>query len=161
MAILLDILRHGYAVPMDGSGDRGRRLSPQGLAELGRLAQELSREGWRPDRIFSSPFLRATETAAFLSRAAGGTVPVEILEALEPDGDPPGVLRALAFRGIAEGHVLIVGHQPLLGRLVAHLTGSERGLAPGSLVRVECPAGMEPGNGTVVRTIRPAEPGGA
>jgi phosphohistidine phosphatase len=159
VAIVLDILRHGQALPAGPDGDRARRLSPEGVRCLRSLGGRLAREGWRPDLIFSSPFERAMESARILARSTGPAAAIEPLDALQPDAEPQDVLHALTFRGIAAGHVLIVGHQPLLGRLVGHLSGRERGLTPGTLIRIDCPLGTDPGSGTVVLTVTPEDPG--
>ena len=155
MAITVDILRHGEALPRGEAGESERRLSPTGVRCLSELAGRLALEGWKPDHVFSSPLLRARESAGIVARAASPTPAVETLKALEPDAEPAEVLDALATNGATAGHVLIVGHQPLLGRLVGHLTGAETGLAPGMLVRVECPNGLDRASGKVVLTIPP------
>ena len=157
MAIVLDLLRHGSALPAGPAGDRQRELSPEGLRGLARLAARIEREAWRADRVFSSPYLRAQQSAGILAGASNPAVAVETLKALEPEREPSEVVAALSRHGIAAGHVLVVGHQPLLGLLVAHLTGVEKGLSPGSLVRVHCEAGMSPGSGRVTWTLGPED----
>lgn len=161
MAIIVDILRHGEALPRDGAGDSRRRLSPAGVRCLSDLARRLALEGWKPDHVFSSPLLRARQSAEIVARAASPPLQVETLDALEPDAEPAEVLDALAAHGATAGHVLIVGHQPLLGRLVDYLTGTVKGLAPGALVRVECPDGLDYASGKVVLTISPRAADGA
>jgi phosphohistidine phosphatase len=155
VAIIVDIVRHGEALPRDGAGDSQRRLSAAGARCLSELAAKLAGEGWKPDHVFSSGLLRARQSAEIVARAANPPLPVETLDALEPDAEPAELLNALAAQGATAGHVLIVGHQPLLGRLVGHLTGAETGLAPGMLVRVECPNGLDRASGKVVLTIPP------
>jgi phosphohistidine phosphatase len=161
VAIVLDLLRHGHAIPPGPDGDRGRRLSPEGIRSLGALADLLATEGWRPDHTFSSPLARAQESAEILLRSSASPSAMEAVAVLEPDAEPAEILEALASRGITTGHVLIVGHQPLLGRLVGLLTGAERGLSPGMLIRVHCPRGASLGGGRVVRTFGPEDLVGA
>ena len=90
----------------------------------------------------------------------GASVPavaVETLRALEPEREASGVLDALVRHGATAGHVVLVGHQPLLGLLARRLTGSEQGFSPGTLVRVHCPLGPDQGNGRVTLTLAPAD----
>ena len=157
VAIVLDLLRHGQALPAGPEGDRQRMLSPAGVRRLTSLAARLAREGWRPDRVFSSPYARALDSARIVLRASAPAVAVEPLRALESEQEPSEVIEALVQRGVAAGHVLVVGHQPLLGRLVGYLTGVEQGLSPGMLVRVHCPQGMDQGSGRITLTQAPED----
>jgi phosphohistidine phosphatase len=157
VTLVLDLLRHGQALPAGPDGDRQRALAPAGTRALEALAAHLGREGWRPDRIFTSPCLRARQTAGIVAGAASPAVLVEPLRALESEREPTEVLEALARHGVAAGHVLLVGHQPLLGLLVGHLTGAGRGLAPGMLVRVQCPEGPRPGACRVTLALAPED----
>jgi phosphohistidine phosphatase len=159
VAIVLDILRHGLALPAGPGGDRQRRLSPEGVCRLTALAARLASEGWRPARIFSSPLARAVDSAEVLARATADSPVIETMGALEPDAEPEEVLDALAGCGVTTGHVLLVGHQPLLGRLVGHLAGAETPLSPGMLLRIRCPFGLGRGAGEVVLALPPEEAG--
>jgi phosphohistidine phosphatase len=156
MSLTIDLLRHGLSLPAGPGGDRLRELSPEGVSDLTVLAGRLAGEGWAPGRILSSPYLRALQTARIVAQGAG-VAAVEPLTALEPEGEPEGVIEALAGLGIAGGHVLLVGHQPLLGLLVGHLTGTGRSLAAGTLVRVECAEGPRRHGGRVVQVLAPGE----
>ena len=155
MSLTLDFLRHGLALPAGATGDRQRALSPAGIRGLESLLAHLAREAWRPDRVFSSPYLRARQSGELVAAAAAPPVAVETLDALEPERESSEVLDALARFGITAGHVLLVGHQPLLGQLVGHLTGVEQGLSPGMLVRVHCPQRLGQGSGRITLTLAP------
>jgi len=152
--LVLDLLRHGEALPAAHGEDASRRLSPRGRADLERLAAHLSGMGWCPDRAFTSPLARALDSALI---ALGGTaVSAEVMDALRPECDPAAVLDALALEGSTEGHVLLVGHQPQLGLLGGLLTGGPApGLAPGSLVRIEFTGTLAAGAGTAVLRFAP------
>lgn len=138
MSTLVDLLRHGEAVPSHPDGDAARPLSPHGVTALEAFARRYATLGPRPERIFCSPLLRARETAALVCAALGRGSAALILPELVPDAEPADVVLALAERAPATGHVLLVGHQPLLGDLAGHLSdGNPRALAPGGLVRIE------------------------
>ena len=156
MPLFLDVLRHGEAEPAGLGGDAARPLSPAGRRVVAALATSLGREGGRPDRIFSSPMLRARQTAEIVRDAMPDAAAIERMEELLPERDPSDVLGALVAQGATAGHVLLVTHQPLAGRLTALLTGEAPAFRPGTLVRLECAAGFGPGCGRVIRTIEPA-----
>jgi phosphohistidine phosphatase len=149
----LDLLRHGEAPPATEGGDSARPLSETGRDTIARVGDVFARRGWRPDRVYASPLKRARETAAILiARACPGIEP-EILDELTPERDPEEVTAALIARR-AEGHVVLVAHQPLLGRLAAHLAGGDRGLAPGGLVSIEIEGAPGRRSGAVTLELR-------
>jgi phosphohistidine phosphatase len=151
----LDLVRHGEAVAADEHGDDARPLSAHGRDTIRRLAERFASEGWRPDAVCSSPLSRARETATILVAAAHPGLEIETLEALTPDHDPEDVVAALAPRGL-RGHVVLVGHQPLLGRLVTWLVGShDGGFPPGALCRFEVEGGLAPLAARLVLELRP------
>lgn len=149
--LVLDLLRHGHALPAAEGGDEPRRLSERGRADIRRLATRLRDMGWRPEHAFTSPLPRARESAVIaLEVAVPGLAPA-LLEALRPESAPEETLAAVAETGVATGHVLLVGHQPLLGMLAGLLTaGAPPALATGSLVRIEF--GGRPRAGAGVQT---------
>jgi phosphohistidine phosphatase len=148
--LVLDLLRHGDALPAADGGDEARRLSPRGERDLERLALHLASLRWRPDRAFTSPLSRARDSARIVLGRAAPQVIAAAMDALRPEGDHERVLGALAEAHATRGHVLLVGHQPLLGRLATYLTGSDGpGFAPGSLARIEFPAAPAPATGTL------------
>src|SRR5438105_6305466 len=136
--MILDLLRHGEALAAGTAGDRERPLSPAGVGSLRALGARLATERWRPERAFSSDYVRARGSLAILSEGISHPPSGEELRELAPETDPDEALRAVAARAAGAQHVLVVSHQPLLGRMVAHLTGETRPLAPGTLVRIEC-----------------------
>lgn len=138
MTTVLDLLRHGEAAPTHPDGDAARPLSPNGVAAIEAFARRFAAPGAVPERIFCSPLLRARETAALVCAALGRGAVAEILPVLQPDGEPSEVVEALAAIAPDARHVLLVGHQPLLGDLAGHLSdGTPRSLAPGGLIRLE------------------------
>jgi phosphohistidine phosphatase len=157
MTLTLDLLRHGLALPAGAAGDRQRVLSPEGISGIEALAAHLARHGWRPDRIFSSPYVRTRQSAGIMAEAVAPPIVIENLCDLEPECESSAVLEALERLGISEGHILMVGHQPLLGLLAGRLTGFEKGFSPGMLVRVRCPQGPGEGNGQIVLTLEPGD----
>ena len=73
-------------------------------------------------------------------RAAGtnGKATVKTLEALAPEHTPAAVLTQLA-KAAKRTRVALVGHEPGLGELAAHLIGAQRALAfrKGGIARID------------------------
>ena len=155
--LLLEILRHGHADPADTGGDAGRPLSAAGRRAVADLAAKLANDGWRADRIFSSPLLRARQTAEIVRGASPHAPAIEPLDELRPEWEPSDLLVALEARKAVEGRVLLVSHQPLAGRLAALLTGAVQPFKPGTLVGIECETGLGAMRGRVTRVIDPGD----
>jgi len=135
---MIDVLRHGEALPSGPGGDASRPLSPAGAARIRSLGARLARVGWQPGLAFTSPLLRARESARLVLEPLTDAPVIETLEALHPEAEPGDVLEALAERGAMEGVVLIVSHMPLVARLHAHLCGEARAFSPGDLATLAC-----------------------
>jgi len=152
MSTLVDLLRHGEAVSSHPDGDAARPLSPRGVAAIEALARRFAALGPRPGRVFTSPLLRARETAGLMCAALGRGVRPEVLPELIPDSDPSDVVSAIAAEAPDVSHLLLVGHQPLLGDLAGHLCdGTSRSLHPGELLRLEFGNGPARRSGRVLR----------
>jgi phosphohistidine phosphatase len=114
----LDLILWRHAEAEDGAPDGARALTARGRKQAKTVARWLTRRLPDDTRILVSPAMRAQETAAALGlafttdeRIDVGTTAAKVLAAAGwPDGD---------------GTVLVVGHQPTLGRVVAlALTGT-------------------------------------
>jgi phosphohistidine phosphatase len=118
----LFVVRHAIAFERDASrwpDDRDRPLTPQGEAKFLPAARGLGRIAPNVDVVLSSPLIRAWRTAELLVAEAGWPEPLPC-EALEPDRSPPDVVESLRpHRG--RDAVAIVGHEPLLGDVIAYL----------------------------------------
>jgi phosphohistidine phosphatase len=126
----LYVLRHGIAEERkSGVPDRGRKLTPRGVRRMRKIAAALYAMGVRVERILTSPYERAQGTASIVRKELGA--PVTVVTHLRPNGDPRRVIDALqALRGGA-GKLMIVGHEPMLSRIVSVLlTGSGAAAVP-------------------------------
>jgi len=156
--LLLDLLRHGAALPAANGGDAARPLSPRGEQDLERLARHLAGLNWRPERAFVSPLIRALDSARIVLGQAAPELKAVTLDVLRPETDTSALLAWMSSEQTLEGHVLLVGHQPLLGDLVRRLTGGEApGFAPGDLIRLEFDGLPVPGTGKLVWTVGPGD----
>ncbi len=149
MSAILCLLRHGRAT---GQGPDAELL-PEGAAYVAALGRRLAGEGWRPQSVYASPYLRARETARIvLAEIAPGVTPA-LLEELTPETPPKEALAALLASGLPPGRTLVVAHLPLLGLLCDELTGDDPGFHPGTLVEIELTEGAR--SGRILRTLGP------
>jgi phosphohistidine phosphatase len=110
------VVRHAEAA--SGEPDELRTLTPVGREQARELGKRLAATG--VGTVLTSPLLRARETAKAIGDAVG--VAPEVEELLAPGATFAGVLAAVADR--AEP-VVVVGHQPDCGQIVAELTNRE------------------------------------
>jgi len=132
----LYLVRHGEAAPAPpGRPDAERRLTPRGEAEVMGVALGLRVLGVELDALYTSPLLRARQTAELLARGLPGPAPAPCA-ALDGRTPAEGLLAALAEAG---GRVALVGHQPVLGELVVlAIAGIASGGAPLGTASVAC-----------------------
>lgn len=91
-----------------------RRLTPRGEKQATRMAAWLDRQLPEGARIWSSPAARCEQTALTLGRK------FKLREELSPDGDPLALLELVQWPH-GKSPVVVVGHQPTLGRVIARL----------------------------------------
>lgn len=116
------LLRHGLAEDATaGTSDEERSLSAEGHAEMKQIARGLERAMPRADAIYSSPLLRAQQTALWVSKAYRSRVQINTVDALVP-GASTGAFRAFVD-SIQEKRAVIVGHEPNLTRNLRALVG--------------------------------------
>jgi len=153
----LYVVRHGKARRESESGlDRDRVLRPRGHRQAAFLASELAAAGAPPQRVLSSPYARAAETAAPIAEALA--LEVEYIDVLA--SHPPSTILDLIadFADRDAASMAMVGHNPTLSVIVSLLTeGIGRGsieLRTGQAAEIELPRAVEPGAGTLRRLIR-------
>jgi phosphohistidine phosphatase len=147
----LYLMRHGSAVDREDPGcppDPERPLTAEGRKRTREAALGLKWLDVAPDRVLTSPFLRARQTAEIVLEVLGrSTLKPEPSDALLPAADPSLLRKALAAR--SGRHVLCVGHLPHLDGAIAHLLGAPRAvteLKKAGVVCLELPAS---GAGTI------------
>jgi phosphohistidine phosphatase len=157
----LFLLRHGIAAELGAPGaktDAERPLTAEGRRKLRGVAAAMRLLKLEIDHVFSSPLVRARQTAEIIARELR-TSPVELLEALQPAGTPREVLRALKPFASA-GSILLVGHEPNLGELATTLLGGAAGsrvaFKKAGLCRLECTA-LAPGRGCLHWLLTPGQ----
>ncbi len=112
------LVRHAIAEDRAGSGrDADRALTREGRRKMKRAARGLAAQGVRPSLILMSPLVRARETAEIVTEALAG-VDLELCEALAPGVDEASITELLERRS-PSGSVMLVGHEPDMGELLA------------------------------------------
>ena len=111
----LFLIRHAIAEERrDGLPDANRALTKKGRARFGAVVESLERSGFRFDRVYHSPWLRAVQTAELLMPLAEGPlVPATGL------AQPPNPEFFASLRG---ERVACVGHEPWLSDALSLLT---------------------------------------
>lgn len=113
----LILWRHAQAHEAPAGGDDlARALTPRGERDALRVGQWLDHQLPKGTRVLVSPALRCTQTALALGRA------YQCVPALAP-GASVGELLSQAGWPAAGRPVVVVGHQPTLGQVLAHLLG--------------------------------------
>jgi len=125
----LYIVRHAIAAERgdEWPDDDKRPLTEAGIA---RFREELEGLAWlkvQIDEVFSSPLTRAHQTATLLADGLAEKAAVKTLETLAP-GHPPRAVMGELSRAAKHRRIALVGHEPGLGELAAHLLGSPRAL---------------------------------
>ncbi|MBN8431025.1 phosphohistidine phosphatase SixA [Microbulbifer salipaludis] len=119
--MLLFVMRHGHAEPFSKS-DETRALTEDGRAEVAAVCKERASELAQVKTLWASPFVRTRQTAKIVADTFGLTV--EIQELLTGDTPVDQLLDALAQADPSVFPLMLVSHQPLVGRLVNGLCGS-------------------------------------
>lgn len=120
--MLILTVRHGPAIdPHLAPSDEYRWLTPEGRTVVRGVAAELAAAGLRFDRIFTSPLVRAVQTAEILGTVNdfGGTI--EVATGLDPEtGSTSRAIAPLEECGQGEC-VVLVGHEPSIRVITGHL----------------------------------------
>jgi phosphohistidine phosphatase len=125
----LYFVRHASAEEIAAS-DAARELTSEGRAEARVAGQALAKSGVKPSHVFSSPLVRARQTAGIIAKELAAEP--EVLQELTNDTPSFRLWKAIESAGPGD-EVILVGHMPSLAGHVAQLigTGNAEGLAFG------------------------------
>ena len=137
------LLRHGDAVEPNMWGmkpDAERPLTEDGISKLEKAALGMERMGLAFDRIISSPYVRANETARIVAKGLDHSDKIELCDALCPDATYADFVKIVS-KLVSKKSVLFVGHQPSIGGFLSRLIGGAKGASlefkKGALARVD------------------------
>ena len=112
----LVLLRHGIAEdPSPEKNDLARELTPKGHRRMKEIAKRLLRVFPEVEAIYSSPAVRALQTAAPVAKQYGLTIS-------QRDELAPGVSPRALLDQVKDDFAIFVGHEPTLSRLMQDLT---------------------------------------
>jgi phosphohistidine phosphatase len=151
MARQLWLLRHGDAEPHGTRSDSERRLTERGEDQARSAGLALVALGVQPALVYTSPKVRARDTALLACEAlgvdpveraplAGGFDAAEALALAESDED-------------GDGRVLVVGHEPDFSQVVFDLTGARIDMKKGGIAGVR----LDGARGELIVLLRPRE----
>lgn len=158
----LHLFRHGKAVPSEDPSvkrDAERPLTEEGQRQVKEAAQGIAALDIDPDRVLTSPYTRAQQTAKLAREAFEGAGEITEVHELRPKADPADTRQALAGLEDADD-VVLCGHRPHLPNLASYLlTGEPRGLdidfPKAALVTIDIPLGTPEALGTIEHLIPP------
>jgi len=119
------LVRHAPAEEA-ADDDAGRALSERGRRRFERVVLGLDALGVEFDHLWTSPLLRARQTAQLISGHSRSEPRVLELLAAEPDGELLAALAAAAGSSLA-----LVGHEPWMSQLAAWLVVGSRDAGAG------------------------------
>jgi phosphohistidine phosphatase len=155
----LFLVRHGDAdaeIP-EGLGDEGRALTAKARQIVFNHFAGLVERIQDTQLILTSPLVRAVQTAQILSLSLKHDGLLRAHRSLLPDM-PVGALESVLTEHAGE-NVILVGHQPSMGAMAAHLLGMQsfpKPVNPGTIIGIEKPELPE---GAVSRLLFYAAPG--
>jgi phosphohistidine phosphatase len=110
----MDLILWRHAEAEEGEPDLERRLTSKGRKQAARVAAWLLQRLPARFSVVASPAVRAQQTALALD------VPIRTDKALAPGASAAAIVEASGWPDY-KGAVIIVGHQPDLGRVAAQL----------------------------------------
>ncbi len=116
------LVRHGIAVERDEweGTEEDRPLTDRGKKRVRQAAAGLAALDCRPTHVYTSPFVRAYDTARLVRVGVCPSVKVETREELAVGAKPEQLVHVLQALP-SDAVVLCVGHEPFLGELVSLL----------------------------------------
>jgi phosphohistidine phosphatase len=144
------LLRHGEAVPHESKPDFDRDLTPRGERQAVAAGEALARLGLEFAACYTSPLVRARETAELACRQLNVTP--EDRDALGKEFDLGDARELLAGHGDGE-RILVVGHNPSFEQVVHDLTGARIDFKKGGVAAVR----LSGSRGELLALLRPRE----
>jgi phosphohistidine phosphatase len=152
MAQQLWLLRHGEAEPHDSKPDPDRELTDRGRDQARSAGLALAALEVEVHIVFTSPKVRALDTALLACEALGVEPIVD--ERLAAGFDRDAALELLAAAG-PEQRVLVVGHEPDFSQVVHDFTGARIQLKKGGIAAIR----LDGTRGELIVLMRPRELG--
>jgi phosphohistidine phosphatase len=150
MAPQLWLLRHGEAVPHESKPDADRELTARGERQAVAAGEGLARLGVEFSACYTSPKVRARDTARLACRALN--IEPEEADSLA-DGFESEDARELLLGHDDDARVLAVGHEPSFSQVVHDLTGARVDFKKGGVAALR----IERAGAELLVLLRPRE----
>ncbi|MEQ8473832.1 MAG: histidine phosphatase family protein [Marinoscillum sp.] len=133
----LYLLRHGQAAVEYGLRDFDRPLTIAGNHQLTALGIRLKKNGFYPDKIYSSPSKRTRETSGILTKELNYSLPVDFVDGIY-EASLKTLFDLVTDLDDAYNSIMIIGHNPAISYLFDYLTDRDHiGMTPGELIHIE------------------------
>jgi len=146
------LVRHAIAEPHGPAwpDDDARPLTAEGIKRFRRAAEGLRALDVHLDLVLTSPLPRARHTAELLIEALEKRPELRVNDALRPGETTAAAIAAIDKQRDCR-QLAIVGHEPGIGMLAAHLAGLSRPLPfkKGAVACIELDSGAVKGGGTL------------
>ncbi|MCY0859910.1 MAG: phosphohistidine phosphatase SixA [Sulfolobaceae archaeon] len=130
---LLILVRHGDA---ESKGDDySRKLTDKGIKQVELTASIIKNSGIMPKVVYSSPLVRAVQTAEIIVNNLGLKIEIKKVKELEANRDPNEFLKIIQDE--KESPILAVGHDPFMTNLVKNLTGADVDFKKGGIAIID------------------------
>lgn len=127
------LLRHGDAEPHGVREDAARELTPRGVDQSRAAGRALQALVGGFDAVYTSPKVRAAQTAQYACEALGGTpLTHQPLASGFDIRDAQELLESVTDGG----RVLVVGHEPDFSQVVHEMTGARADVKKGGIAGV-------------------------
>jgi phosphohistidine phosphatase len=144
------LLRHGEAVPHESKPDADRELTARGERQAIAAGAALARLGVEFTACYTSPKVRARDTALLACEALGEE---PIVTPVLAEDFTVADARDLLLGVEPDGRILVVGHNPDFAQVVHDLTGARVDFKKGGVAGVR----LDGSRGELLALLRPRE----
>ncbi|HEY4367301.1 MAG TPA: histidine phosphatase family protein [Steroidobacteraceae bacterium] len=124
----LTLVRHAKTEPAHpGQEDWDRVLEARGQRDAPEMGRRMKQQHLKPDRVLSSPAVRAITTATIMARELGVAASKVVQDERLYLAGPKDMLHVVQELGGDVGHLMVVGHNPGITEFADRLS-SERSL---------------------------------
>jgi phosphohistidine phosphatase len=126
------LIRHAAAVGASATlRDGNRHLSELGREQARELGDRLRWHDCEPTHIWTSPLVRAVQTAELVAQGVRATCAIESVPGLA-SGEPPSLIVEMVEAMPDDALVMLFGHQPTISMIGAMLTRDDNFAALGN-----------------------------
>lgn len=149
--MILYFLRHAHAEDGYDKPDELRALTEAGLQQAAATGKLVKQIGLKLSTLYTSPRLRATQTAEAVGNALG--IAPQIREELNIGFNATRLNKLVGEAGMNDS-IMVVGHEPTFSQTIREITGGRVEMKKCGLARVDVTL-RQPMNGELVWLLPP------